>query len=136
MVRVPSFITDKKGKLTPDEYNRIKTHPIYGYRIVTKELELDEDVASVVLQHHEAYDGSGYPRGITLEKISTFGRITTIADVFDAITTKRSYKPAVSTTNAINIMKSLAKDHYDPYIFKVFIDLIGKVEKTKPENSY
>lgn len=134
--KIRSNIINKKGVLADEEFEQIKKHPEYGAEILKGTGILPEKSYLAVLEHHEKADGSGYPRGITLEKISTFGKITTIADVFDAITTKRSYKPAVSTTNAINIMKSLAKDHYDPYIFKVFIDLIGKVEKTKPENSY
>ena len=121
MVRVPSYITDKKGKLTPDEYNRIKTHPIYGYRIVTKELELGEDVASVVLQHHEAYDGSGYPRKLKGDGISVFAKIVCICDVYVAMTRKRSYRDEHLSYEAMRTIVGGASKNFDPEIVKVFL---------------
>jgi HD-GYP domain-containing protein (c-di-GMP phosphodiesterase class II) len=121
MVRVPSYITDKKGQLTPEEYNRIKTHPIYGYRIVTKELELGEDVAAVVLQHHEAYDGSGYPRKLKGDDISVFAKIVSICDVYIAMTRKRSYRDEHLSYEAMRTIVGGANRHFDPEIVKVFL---------------
>lgn len=121
MVRVPSYITEKKGKLTPDEYNRIKTHPIYGYRIVTKELELGEETAAVVLQHHEAYDGSGYPRKLKGDSISVFAKIVSICDAFVAMTRKRSYRDEHLSYQAMRTILSDANRKFDPEIVKVFL---------------
>jgi HD-GYP domain-containing protein (c-di-GMP phosphodiesterase class II) len=121
MVRVPSYITDKKGQLTPEEYNRIKTHPIYGYRIVTKELKLGEDVAAVVLQHHEAYDGSGYPRKLKGDDISVFAKIVSICDVYIAMTRKRSYRDEHLSYEAMRTIVGGANRHFDPEIVKVFL---------------
>jgi HD-GYP domain-containing protein (c-di-GMP phosphodiesterase class II) len=121
MVRVPSYITEKKGKLTPDEYNRIKTHPIYGYRIVTKELELGEETAAIVLQHHEAYDGSGYPRKLKGDSISVFAKIVSICDAFVAMTRKRSYRDEHLSYQAMKIILSGASRKFDPEIVKVFL---------------
>jgi len=121
MVRVPTYITDKKGKLTAEEYNRIKTHPIYGYRIITKELDLGEEVAAIVLQHHEAYDGSGYPRKLKGDAISVFAKIVSICDVFVAMTRKRSYRDEHLSYQAMKTILGGAKRKYDPEIVKVFL---------------
>lgn len=121
MVRVPTYITDKKGKLTPEEYNRIKTHTIYGYRIVTKELDLGEEVAAVVLQHHEAYDGSGYPRKLKDADISVFAKIVSICDAFMAMTRKRSYRDEHLSYQAMRTILGGASRKFDPEIVKVFL---------------
>jgi HD-GYP domain-containing protein (c-di-GMP phosphodiesterase class II) len=121
MVRVPAYITEKKGKLSAEEYNRIKTHPLYGYRIVTKELDLGEEVAAVVLQHHEAYDGSGYPRKLKGDAISVFAKIVSICDVFVAMTRKRSYRDEHLSYQAMKTILGGAKRKYDPEIVKVFL---------------
>jgi HD-GYP domain-containing protein (c-di-GMP phosphodiesterase class II) len=121
MVRVPNYIAEKKGNLTDEEYNRIKTHPIYGYRIVTKELDLGEEVAAVVLQHHEAYDGSGYPRKLKGDAISVFAKIVSICDVFVAMTRKRSYRDEHLSYQAMKTILGGAKRKYDPEIVKVFL---------------
>ena len=121
MVRVPAYITEKKGNLTAEEYNRIKTHPLYGYRIVTKELDLGEEVAAVVLQHHEAYDGSGYPRKLKGDAISVFAKIVSICDVFVAMTRKRSYRDEHLSYQAMKTILGGAKRKYDPEIVKVFL---------------
>ena len=121
MVRVPSYITDKKTTLTPDEYNRIKTHPIYGYRIITKELGLTNEIATIALQHHEAYDGSGYPRKSKAEGISEFAKIVSICDVFCAMTRKRSYREELLSYNAMKNVLSESNRKFDPNIVKAFL---------------
>jgi HD-GYP domain-containing protein (c-di-GMP phosphodiesterase class II) len=122
MVRVPNYITEKKGTLTPDEYNRIKTHPIYGYRIVIKELDLGNDIATVVLQHHESFDGSGYPRKLKEEEISKYARIVSICDVFIAMTMKRSYREEHLSYSAMKNILGGSRRKFDPDIVKVFLD--------------
>ena len=103
MVRVPNYITEKSGSLTTDEYNRIKTHPLHGYRIVIRELDLGNEIANVVVQHHEAYDGSGYPRTLKGDDISVYARIVSICDVYAAMTKKRSYRDDVFKNRRMDI---------------------------------
>jgi HD-GYP domain-containing protein (c-di-GMP phosphodiesterase class II) len=149
MVRVPSYITDKTGALTPDEYNRVKTHPIYGYRIITKELELTNEIATIALQHHEAHDGNGYPRKSKGEDISEFAKIVGICDVYAAMTRKRSYRDEELSYNAMKTILSESNRKFDPQIVKVFLsdmaihpvgsivqlnnNIVGRVVSANPE---
>ena len=121
MVRIPSYIIEKKGTLSDDEYNRIKTHPIYGYRIITKELELTNEIATIALQHHEAYDGTGYPRKSKVEGISEFAKIVSICDVYAAMTRKRSYRDEHLSYNAMKNVLSESNRMFDPNIVKAFL---------------
>jgi len=121
MVRVPTYITDKKDTLTQEEYNRIKTHPIYGYRIIIKELDLGNDVATVVLQHHEAYDGSGYPRRLKGKDISVYARIVNICDVYVAMTRKRSYREEHLSYQAMKSILAGSSRKFDPDLVRVFL---------------
>jgi len=149
MVRVPNYITEKKSSLTSDEYNRIKTHPIYGYRIITKELELTNEIATIALQHHEAYDGSGYPRKSKGDDISEFAKIVSICDTFVAMTCERSYRDEHLSYNAMKNIVSESNRRYDPELVKVFLsnmaiypvgsivqlnnNLIGRVVSANPD---
>lgn len=149
MVRVPSYITDKKGSLSEEEYNRIKTHPIYGYRIITKELELTNEIATIALQHHEAYDGTGYPRKSRSESISEFAKIVSICDVYAAMTRKRSYRDEHLSYNAMKNVLSESNRKFDPSVVKAFLsnmaihpvgsivqlnnNVIGRVVSANPE---
>ncbi len=122
MVRVPNYITEKSGSLTTDEYNRIKTHPLHGYRIVIRELDLGNEIANVVLQHHEAYDGSGYPRKLKGDDISVYARIVSICDVYAAMTKKRSYRDEHLSYSAMKNILGGSSRKFDPEIVKVFLD--------------
>jgi HD-GYP domain-containing protein (c-di-GMP phosphodiesterase class II) len=122
MVRVPNYITEKEGPLTQDEYNRIKTHPLYGYRIVTKELGLDNEVATVVLQHHESFDGTGYPRRLKGKDISEYARIVSICDVYFAMTKKRSYRDEFLSYSAMKNILGGSSRKFDPEIVKMFLN--------------
>ena len=103
----------------------MKKHPIYGEEMLRETEVLPEKAYGSVLEHHEKASGKGYPNKLALEDISYFGRITAIADVFDALTTRRSYKPALDTFKALSIMKEMA-EHFDPDIFKSFVVLMGE----------
>ena len=149
MVRVPSYITEKKGSLSEEEYNRIKTHPIYGYRIITKEIELTNEIATIALQHHEAYDGTGYPRRSKGEGISAFAKVVSICDVYAAMTRKRSYRDEHLSYNAMKNVLSESNRKFDPNIVKAFLsnmaihpvgsivqlnnNVIGRVVSANPE---
>jgi len=122
--KVSYEIVNKDGPLSEEEFNQMKRHPEYGYDLLMEIGQLPEISYSAVLEHHEKANGKGYPKGITLKDIGYFGRITAVADVFDAITTRRSYKPALSTFKALYVMKNI-EGHFDPHIFKSFVSLMG-----------
>jgi HD-GYP domain-containing protein (c-di-GMP phosphodiesterase class II) len=121
MVRVPSYISEKKGPLSPDEYNRIKTHTLYGYRILTRELDLTNEMATIALQHHEAYDGSGYPRKLKGDAISDFAKIVSVCDAYMAMIRRRSYREEHLSYVAMKNILSAANRKYDPAIVKAFL---------------
>jgi len=122
--KVSYEILNKDGPLSEEEFNQMKRHPEYGYDLLMEIGQLPEISYSAVLEHHEKANGKGYPKGIALKDIGYFGRITAVADVFDAITTRRSYKPALSTFKALYVMKNI-EGHFDPHIFKSFVSLMG-----------
>ena len=93
---VPSGILLKPNKLTAEEFNEIKKHPIYGFAYLANYYELN-DYAPIVLHHHERWDGSGYPEGLQGDKIPVMARIIAIADAFDAMVNQRVYKEPLST---------------------------------------
>ena len=117
--------------------NLIKQHPEEGHSIFLKyfndhrDLEVDA-IKRIILEHHESFDGTGYPRGLLKEEIHFYARIVAIADFFDAITTKRSYHKALSPQAAIDLMKKAAGKKIDPKLFELFrgaVNLVGTKEK-------
>lgn len=122
-IGINDLILLKAGKLTEEEYEVMKRHPEIGCRILSgSESELLNLGATIALTHHEKYDGTGYPKGIAGEDIPLEGRITAIGDVFDALTTKRVYKPAYSIDKTIEMMKDWRGTHFDPWLLDLFID--------------
>jgi putative two-component system response regulator len=128
-IGVPDGILLKPGKLTPQEWRRMKEHSTIGGRIlggsVSEVMKAGEIIA---LSHHERWDGSGYPRGLSVEAIPLSGRICAVADVFDALTSKRPYKKAFSNQEAVDIMRKERERHFDPTLLDVFLDHMAKVE--------
>ena len=116
-------ILNKPGKLTPDEFEVMKAHVENAINII-RHLPSLEYVIPTVYSHHEHYDGSGYPRQLKGEEIPIMGRILCIADAFDAITSKRSYKEALSREEALAIMQAEAGKQFDPKLVLIFIDLV------------
>ena len=103
---IPKEILSKEDRLTSAEFELIKSHPYEGYQMVKQ--FLSDTVADVVLRHHERMDGSGYPYGVKQDTISLEARIIMIADCFDAMTVKRSYKPAITSDEALNELRALS----------------------------
>jgi HD-GYP domain-containing protein (c-di-GMP phosphodiesterase class II) len=89
-----------------------------------------EAIVHAVVYHHERYGGGGYPYGLSAEEIPMVAQIVTIADVFAALTTKRSYKPPMSSFKALAIMKDQMTDHFNPDLFKAFVHLMGSQSKS------
>jgi putative nucleotidyltransferase with HDIG domain len=111
----------KPGKLTSEEYEIVKSHPVKGAEIVRMIPGLDEHVIAGILEHHERWDGKGYPSGVTGEKIHIFGRILGLADAFDAIVTSRPYKTAGSFAHALQRVQDLAGISFDPAVVRAMM---------------
>lgn len=104
-IRVDKKIIGKHGKLTKTEFEEIKNHPLYGYDLM-KQVDLSDAIKKGILQHHEKCSGNGYPNNLCEPNISLFGKMLSIADVYSALTSERPYKNALSSVEAIKIMRS------------------------------
>lgn len=122
--QIPKFILDKPGKLTPEEYNEIKKHPIYSYRLAQK-LNLSDHILKGILMHHERYDGSGYPTGAKGDQIDFFARILAIADVFEAMTATRAYRSKICPFKVLDILEMDSYTNFDPIIIGKILDNIA-----------
>jgi putative two-component system response regulator len=122
---VPDEILNKPIKLTLDEFNIIKTHSVIGYEILNKSPRKIMKIAAIIaLEHHEKYDGTGYPNGLKGKEISLYGRITALADVFDSLASERVYKKAWELDNILAMVKEQSGKHFDPVIVEQFIQNI------------
>ncbi len=122
-IGIRASILHKKGKLTVEEYNEIKKHPIISYNIL-KDVKFLQDGLDAILQHHERFDGTGYPYGLKGEEISIYGRILCIADAFDAMTSSRPYRKAMSVKEALEEIKRCKGTQFDPEIADLFIEIM------------
>jgi putative two-component system response regulator len=131
-IGIPDNILLKPATLTPDERKVMQDHTVIGYRILSgSEAELLTLASILAWTHHERYDGTGYPRGIAGEKIPFEGRIAAVADVFDALTTDRIYRPAFDVERAIEMMREQRGAHFDPVVLDTFLEAIEKVEEIR-----
>jgi response regulator RpfG family c-di-GMP phosphodiesterase len=129
-VGVPDRILKKEGKLEPDEWQQMQEHVIKGWDILQgSDNAIIKMAAKLVLDHHEKWDGSGYPNGKKEDEICLEGRITAIADVFDALCSKRCYKKAWTLGEAKQEMKRLSGSHFDPHLTSLFIDNFDQFEE-------
>ena len=124
-LKVSLAILNKDGKLTDAEFAEMKRHPKYGYEILCKSNDISEKARMVALQHHEKFQGKGYPEGLQGTQISLFGRICAIADVYDALTTDRPYRVALAPYDAVKIVMSGVGNQFDPDVLKGFIQKIS-----------
>lgn len=113
-------IINKRSALTNDEWKEIRRHPEYGREFLEEIPSVPDRTRLMVYEHHENFDGTGYPRGLTGDQISGLARVVAIADVFDALTTNRSYHKAVSSPEAMNMMFGMQPGKFDPDIFRSF----------------
>ena len=119
---VPSEILNKPGRLTPDERSLIERHPVAGVELLAG-IEFPWDICPMVRHHHERWDGGGYPDRLGGEVIPLSARILCVADVYDALTTTRSYRRAYSRADALHIMGSDVGSMFDPELFPRFLEL-------------
>jgi len=121
-IAIPDHILNKVGKLTSDEWEKMKTHAQIGFDILSSsELTVLRAGAIVAGEHHENWDGSGYPNGKKAEDIHIYGRITAIADVFDALVNKRCYKSAWTLEETLDFFKEMSAVKFDPNLVKLLI---------------
>lgn len=121
---IPDFILNKPAKLTESEYEQIKTHVLESKQILDQ--HFDSEVYTIASQHHERLDGSGYPLGLMANEILEEGKIIAICDSYDAMTSARVYKNAKSQQDAIEELKSLTPEKYDPVLLKIFLEVINE----------
>ena len=124
-IGIRESVLDKNGKLTQEEYDEIKQHPLIGAEIVSKIVNCERIVPGI-LEHHERYDGKGYPYGKKGEEISLFGRIIAVADTFDAMTSTRTYRKALPFQVAVEEIVYNAGYQFDPKVVKYFVEVYEK----------
>lgn len=108
-VEIPKEILNKPGKLTKEEFEIIKKHPIYGYNLVKSNDKLSEGTKRGILMHHEKIDGTGYPLGLKTSNIHAFGRLLSVVDVYDALVTKRPYRDSyIEQSTAIEMLLAMS----------------------------
>lgn len=119
-------IVNKKGMLNDEEFEVMKNHPSLGYEIALKYKINDKNILDGIKHHHEKVDGQGYPDNLSNGNLSLFPRIISICDVFDALTTRRSYKEAMRSFDALMVMKTHMDTHFDKSILNTFIKMLHK----------
>ncbi|WP_096084837.1 HD-GYP domain-containing protein [Agaribacterium haliotis] len=120
-IRVPYHILNKEGKLTDDEWVEMRNHVLYGEEVLLKSEGISDIALSICAQHHEKVAGGGYPRGIDHAQITTYGKLASIVDIYDAITAERCYKKGKSPFETMRILSSLAGDSLDKALVYQFI---------------
>jgi putative nucleotidyltransferase with HDIG domain len=119
-IGIPEGVLTKQGRLTDEEFDLIKQHPVIGYRIL-KDIALLKEVLPGVLYHHERFDGRGYPRGLAGGEIPLIARILALADTFDAMSSSRSYRPAVPRDKILEELRRNCGTQFDPELLPVFL---------------
>ncbi len=122
-INIDPAVLNKPARLTDLEMQHIRTHPYQGYKILEKAKALSSECSTIVMQHHEAYDGSGYPKRLKGNEIHIYGRICAIADVFDALTAERSYKKGMKPFDALRLMKDKMIGNFDQKLFAQFVKI-------------
>lgn len=125
MLRLPEEIVKKKGKLTAEEAQTVRTHPVHSYKIITRELRYPEEIGRAALQHQERWDGQGYPKMLSGENIILFARIIAVVDSFEAMVSKRPYRNSMIGYTAMRNILSDNGRRFDPQVLKVFIRTMG-----------
>lgn len=122
---IPNAILNKPGKLTETEFETMKLHVDYGCRILQDTPNLSATSYAIAAEHHERYDGSGYPKGLKDEEISLFGQMASIIDVYDALTSNRVYHTGIEPTEALKKILEWSEYHFNTQLVHQFIRAIG-----------
>ncbi len=133
-VGIPDRVLLKPGKLNSEEWEIMKKHTVYGYEILKGgDSRLLQIAADIAVEHHERWDGSGYPFGKKGEEISIYGRMTSISDVFDALTSNRPYKRAWNIDKTVQFFKEQRGKQFDPFLTDIFLKNIDRIYSIKKE---
>ncbi|MBU2711487.1 HD domain-containing phosphohydrolase [Zooshikella harenae] len=131
-IGIPDAILQKPGKLTSDEWLIMKKHSQIGFNILNQsQAPVFRLAAEIALNHHERWDGSGYPNGLANERIPETARIVAIADVFDALTMRRPYKEPWPLERTLKTMEEMADSHLDAHLVEVFFNILPNILETK-----
>ena len=122
---LPIEILNKPGRLTPEEYAEVQKHSLYGYNMLKDNNEISSVTRNAIYSHHENEDGTGYPRHLTSDKIHKFAKIIHIADVYDALTTKRVYKDAMNPADALEYLMANTQSMFDKEMVTTFLQYIA-----------
>jgi HD-GYP domain-containing protein (c-di-GMP phosphodiesterase class II) len=122
--KIDTAIINKNGKLSDQEFNEMKSHPMHGYEIAQNLGITDPKILAGIRHHHEKLDATGYPDKIGNEKISLFPKIIGVCDVFDALSTRRSYKDPMSSFASLKLIKDQMSNHLDMKLVNAFIKMI------------
>jgi HD-GYP domain-containing protein (c-di-GMP phosphodiesterase class II) len=124
-IKVPLDVLNKPGRLTLEEFDLMKQHPLYGRDILNGSRDLSSTIIDVAYSHHERMSGHGYPLGKTGDAISRYGKMVAIVDVYDAITSDRVYHTGMSAIEALKRLYEWRKDSFDEYLVEQFIQCLG-----------
>jgi putative two-component system response regulator len=130
-IGIPENILSKQGLLTAEEWSTMQSHTTIGARIIENHSRLLTTARLIALTHHERWDGSGYPQGLSEGSIPLEGRIVAIADVFDALTSRRPYKDAWPVEKALALIEREQGRHFDPTLTRIFLELIPEIQKIR-----
>ncbi|HOJ63544.1 MAG TPA: HD-GYP domain-containing protein [Spirochaetota bacterium] len=125
MLKISEEILNKEDKLTEEEYNKIKTHPIIAYKLLNEKNIFGRDVLDPIIQHHEQFDGNGYPRKISKDKIHIYAKIIAIADAFEAQIAVRAYRKSKSGYSAMKEVLADAQNRFDPIVLRAFLQSLS-----------
>jgi response regulator RpfG family c-di-GMP phosphodiesterase len=131
-VAIPDSILNKPGRFNDSERKIMDTHATFGYEMLKhSDRALLKTAAIVAYEHHEKWDGTGYPRGLSGENIHIYGRITALADVFDALGSDRCYKKAWDDEKIFNLFKEERAKHFDPRLIDIFFEHLDEFLKIR-----
>ena len=141
-IQIPDAVLNKPGRLTDEEFAQMKTHTTMGGTIIDRAIAMmpPESAAymtetkNVAMYHHERWDGKGYPAGLKGEQIPLSARIMAVADVFDALVSRRSYKPGIPFEKAMDIIREESGTHFDPVVVRAFLECEDEVRRIAEEN--
>ncbi|GBF72864.1 hypothetical protein PA598K_01141 [Paenibacillus sp. 598K] len=135
-VAIPDSILQKPGKLTDEEFERMKDHTVIGYQLLNKSgRRLLRHAANIAHEHHERWDGAGYPRGLKGDAIDLFARITAVADVFDALGSARVYKAAWEMDRILELLRRESGSHFDPAVVDAFMRQLPELLSVREQYS-
>ena len=124
-VQIDQKIINKPGRLTTDEMKVMRNHPAFGFKILQNAHQLSEECKTIVLQHHERYDGTGYPKQLRGEEIHLYAKICALADVFDALTSNRPYRKKMDLFDALILMKKEMINHFQKDLYEKFVLMLS-----------